>query len=141
VPDEEDRGHLDYGTDVPVLEVTALPQADGFDLAATCAALSEAVAAALDEQPEGTWVVWRTVPAGAYSEHRHAPSTQPRATHPPIVRVTAYEGRTPETIATVLAAVADTLVEQLGLEPGNVLVRWDEAVAGRLYSGGDVLGA
>jgi phenylpyruvate tautomerase PptA (4-oxalocrotonate tautomerase family) len=125
---------------MPVLEVTALPQAAGVDTAAAAAALTHAVAAELDEDSAGTWVVWRTLDAGAYAEGGDAPATQPPATHPPLVQVVAYEGRTPELVERVLVAVADTLVRELGLAPGNVFVRWAEATAGRLYTGGRVVG-
>jgi phenylpyruvate tautomerase PptA (4-oxalocrotonate tautomerase family) len=141
VAGEEERRHVGYGSDVPVLEVTALPQPPDIDLAAVSVALSRSIAGVLEEDPKGTWVVWRTVGAGAYSEAGDAPAVQPRATHPPIVRVTAYEGREQDTIAAVLLAIADTLVERLGLEQGNVMVRWDEVGAGRLYTGGRLVGA
>lgn len=74
---------------VPVLEVTALPQHPDVDTARVSAAVCEAVAGLLGEEPRGTWVVWTTLPAGAYAEHDDAPPLQPRGTHPPLVRVTA----------------------------------------------------
>lgn len=126
---------------MPVLEVTALPQPDRVQLGDVASRLSEAVARVLGEEPRGTWVLWRTIEPGRYAEHGDAPALQPPATHPPVVRVTAYEGRTPATVAAVLTAIAEALAAELDLTPGNVLVRWDEVGAGRLYSGGRVVGA
>lgn len=123
-----------------MLEVTALPQPNGVDTGRACAALSEAVAGLLGEEPRGTWVVWRTLPAGAYAEHDDAPPVQPHETHPPLVRVTAAPGRPPLLVAAVLRTIAETLVAELGLAEGNALVRWDEAEPGRLYAGGRVIG-
>ena len=51
---------------MPVIEVRALPQADGVDPSAAAAAVARAVAAELGEEPRGTWVVWGTVEPGRY---------------------------------------------------------------------------
>jgi hypothetical protein len=126
---------------MPVVEVTALPQQDHVDEGAVTAALARAVAGALAEDARGTWVVWRTVEPGRYVEGDDAPPVQPPGTHPPLARVIAYEGRTDETIARVLEAAADALVAELGLEEGNAFVTWDELRAGRVYTGGRVVGA
>jgi len=105
------------------------------------ASLSRAVAAVLGEEPSGTWVVWRTIEPGSYVEGDDAPALQPTSTHPPIVRVIAYEGRTPETVSRILVTAAETLVAELGLAEGNAFVVWDEQRAGMVYSGGSILGA
>ena len=126
---------------MPLLDVAALPQPDHVDLGTVEAALIHAVAAELDEEPSGTWVVWRALEPGRYAESGNAPALQPASTHPPLVRVIAYEGRSPEIVARVLVAVAETLVRELGLAAGNAFVMWDELHAGRVYTGGRVLGA
>jgi hypothetical protein len=41
----------------------------------------------------------------------------------------------------MLTCVADTLARELGLEAGNVFVTYEEARAGRIYTGGTVLSA
>ena len=126
---------------MPILDVTALPQPDHVDIGRVEAALIQAVAAEFDEEPSGTWVVWRALEPGRYAENGDAPALQPASTHPPLVRVIAYEGRSPEIVARVLVAVAETLVRELGLASGNAFVMWDELQAGRVYTGGRVLGA
>jgi phenylpyruvate tautomerase PptA (4-oxalocrotonate tautomerase family) len=125
---------------VPVIEISALPQPEAVDPAAALRAVTRAVAAALGEDERGTWATWRPVEPGRFVEGSDAPAVQPRSTHPPLVRVTAFEGRPDEEIARVLTAVADALAGALGLEPGNVFVRYDEATAGRLYTGGSLPG-
>ena len=52
----------------------------------------------------------------------------------------AFEGRAPDVVARVLSAVAGTVVRELGLEPGNVFVVWDELQAGRVHTGGGMPG-
>lgn len=78
--------------------------------------------------------------AGRLRRATDAPAVQPRATHPPLVRVIAYEGRPPEVVERMLVTVAETLARELRLEPGNVFVRFEEATAGRLYTGGGIAG-
>jgi len=126
---------------VPIVQVTALRQRVGVDLDAVARAIAVAVSGELGEDASGTWVTWQTLPPGGYVEGvGDAPLEQPAATHPPIVRVNAFEGRSPDVIARVLSTVAGTIVRELGLEPGNVFVVWDELRAGRLHTGGGMPG-
>ncbi len=130
-----------YRARMPIVQVTALRQRVGVDLDAVSRALVLAVSRELAEDPSGTWVTWETLPPGGYREGEHdAPSEQPPSTHPPIVRINAFEGRDPDVVARVLSAVAGTLVRELGLEPGNAFVVWDELRAGRLHTGGGMPG-
>ena len=122
---------------MPILQVTALPQPVAIDVSAASAALALAVSVELGEELSGTWVTWQTLAAGTYIEgDTRGPEQQPRATHPPIVRVLAFQGRPPEVVARVLSAVAETIVRELDLEPGNAFVVWDELQAGQVHSGG-----
>jgi phenylpyruvate tautomerase PptA (4-oxalocrotonate tautomerase family) len=122
---------------VPIVQVIALRQRVGLDLDAVSRALVLAVATELGEDPAGTWVTWQILEPGAYREGDAPPPTeQPPATHPPLVRISAFEGRPTETVARVLSAVAGTLVRELGLEPGNAHVVWDELRAGHVHTGG-----
>jgi phenylpyruvate tautomerase PptA (4-oxalocrotonate tautomerase family) len=121
-----------------VIEVSALPQQPGTDVGAVLSAVTREVAALLGEAPRGTWATWEEIAPGRYSEGGVAPAAQPRSTHPPLVRVTAFEGRAPEVVAAVLRRVAETLARELALEPGNVFVRYEEARSGRLFTGDEV---
>jgi hypothetical protein len=125
---------------VPIVEITALPQGEGVDVSVALTAVATELAAALGEEPRGTWATWRTLEPGGYAEATDAPAVQPRATHPPLVRVIAYEGRPPEVVERMLVTVAESLARELRLEPGNVFVRFEEATAGRLYTGGGIAG-
>lgn len=126
---------------MPVVQVTSLRQRVGVDIDAVSRALVVAVSRELGDEPSGTWVTWQTLPPGAYREgETDAPLEQPTASHPPIVRVIAFEGRPPELVARILSAVAGTIVRELGLEPGNAFVVWDEARAGHIHTGGRMPG-
>ncbi len=84
-------------------------------------------------------MTWQTLAAGCYSEGGDAPATQPHATHPPIVRILAFEGRPPDLVERVLTDVADAVVRELGLAAGNAFVHWETLQAGMVYTGGRVV--
>jgi hypothetical protein len=92
---------------MPVVRIRALPQPAGFDASGAVTAVSSSLAALLDEDPAGTWTTWETIEPGWYAEGSAAPAVQPRSTHPPLVSLTAFEGR------------ADDLVERM-LEEAEV---------------------
>ena len=123
---------------MPLVRVSALPQPEGFDVAAAAKAVALDLAALLGDEPRGTWVTWETIKPGLYAEGDVAPDVQPRDTHPPLVRLFAAQ-RPPELVERMLVCVADTLVRELRLEPGNVFAVYEEAAPGRLYTGGSVV--
>ncbi len=126
---------------MPIVQVTALRQRVGVDIAEVSREIVLAVSRELGEEPSGTWVTWQTLAPGSYREGEDdAPHEQPAATHPPIVRINAFEGRDPDLIARILSAVAGTIVRELGLEPGNAFVVWDDVAPGRLHTGGSMPG-
>lgn len=114
---------------MPVVRILALPQR-GVDVRAVAGAVAQAVAAELGEDPRGTWVTWETL--DAYAEGGVTPSVQLPDTHPPIAAVRAGP-RPDDAVGRILRAVGDTLVRELGLEPGNVFVTFDEVDPARLY--------
>jgi phenylpyruvate tautomerase PptA (4-oxalocrotonate tautomerase family) len=129
-----------YRYRMPVVQVTALRQRVGIELGHVSREIVLAVSRELDSDPADTWVTWQTLDPGAYreGEGEPPPPEQPPATHPPLIRVSAFEGRSPDLVARVLSAVAGTVVRELGLEPGNVFVVWDELEAGRVHTGGSM---
>lgn len=123
---------------MPVIEIRALPQPAGVEVEAVLGAVTQGLAALLGEEPRGTWATWEELAPGRYSEGGDAPTVQPRATHPPLVRIVAFEGRSPALVAALLERVAAILARELALEPGNVFVRYEEVRSGHLFTGGDV---
>ncbi len=117
---------------MPVVRIQALPQ-PAVDIRVVVSAVAEALAAELGEDPRGTWATWTTV--AAYAEGGVAPAEQPRGTHPPLATVVARD-RGPEVVARMLRCVGDTLVRELGLEPGNVFVVFEPVDPARLYDAG-----
>lgn len=124
---------------MPIVHVLALPQPPQIDVGEAVAALARSTAEALGEPASGVWVTWQTLDPGLYSEGGDAPATQPRPTHPPIVRILAFEGRSPELVELVLEAVGEAVVRELHLEQGNAFVHWESLQAGTVYTGGQVV--
>ena len=124
---------------MPILQVTALPQPLQVDLGDAATALAHAAAAALGEPPNHVWVTWQTVEPGLYSEGGDAPLVQPRSTHPPIVRILAATGRPAELVERVLIGVAEAIVRELVLAPGNAFVHWETLPTSTVYTGGQLV--
>jgi hypothetical protein len=85
------------------------------------------------------WGTWETLPTGHYVEGSVDASEPGVETHPPLVRVQAFAGRSPETIERALRTVAGSVAAALGIPSDNVFVHYEELASGRVYSAGDVL--
>lgn len=59
---------------MPVVEISALPQGDGIDVAAALTSVTRAVADVLGEEPSGTWATWQTLDPGTYVEGEDIPT-------------------------------------------------------------------
>jgi phenylpyruvate tautomerase PptA (4-oxalocrotonate tautomerase family) len=118
---------------MPVIEIAALLPADGLDVSTALGAVATEVAAFLDEDPRGTWAVFREIEPGHYAEGTDAPAAQPVETHPAIVQV--FANRPPEQAAGLLEAVGTAVVKAFGLREGNVFVRFEPADPDRMYWG------
>jgi hypothetical protein len=108
---------------MPVVRIRALPQR-GIDVRTVAQAVATALAAEIGQDPRGSWVTWETVEVYAEGDVTLGVE-QPRDTHPPLAIVSAKR-RPPEVIDAMLRCVGDTLVHELGLEPGNVFVTYEE---------------
>ncbi len=106
---------------MPLIEIRALPQPPDVDLPAALSAVAEAVREVLQNRPQGTWVTWETIEH--YVEGPDAATGQPRGTHPPIVTISAAQGRPREAIE---QAVSAALTRELGLEPDSVFLVYRE---------------
>ena len=118
---------------MPVIEIAALPPAHDLDVATALGAVTRSVAAFIDEDPVGTWAVYRPIPPGHFAEGDDVPASQPPDTHPALVRV--FADRPAEMVPALLEAVGTAVVDAFGLAAGNVFVRFEPADPERLYTG------
>ena len=98
-----------------------------------------AVADAAEIAPHHVWATWHEIAESRYIEGDRSARVQPSATHPPIVRLISFEGKSDATIEKMLNAAALALVSALRLDDGNVFITYDEASSGRIHTGGRVL--
>jgi phenylpyruvate tautomerase PptA (4-oxalocrotonate tautomerase family) len=124
---------------VPIIEIRALPQRPDVDRRAALSTLCTAVASQVDMPAHAVWGTWQELAPGDYVEGANAPSVQPDSTHPPLVRLFAFEGRSQPTIEKMITLVADVLSRELRMEKGNVFVLFIEGKSGRVYSGGGIV--
>ena len=107
---------------MPLVEISALPQPEMVDIRAALERVRLAVASGLGCDAGVVWAVWREIGAGRYDAGGVTPDEQPRNSHDPIVRISAYRGRSEAAIAGTIEGVARTLAGALGLDPSNVFV-------------------
>jgi len=118
---------------MPVIEVSTLPLGEEIDVPGALAKVTTGVAAFIDEDPRGTWAIYRPISPRHFAEGSDTPAKQPAETHPAIVHVVA--NRPPEQVAGLLEAVGGCVVKAFGLEDGNVFVRFDAADPERMFWG------
>ena len=123
---------------MPIILVKGLPQKSGVDvrvaLKETCTRLAEM----MDIPKRQVWGTWEDIEPGSYVEGDVAADTQPENSHPPIVNVIAFEGRSPDLIRRALNCVAESLGEKLGVGE-NIFIRYTEAKSGRVWDGGRIV--
>jgi phenylpyruvate tautomerase PptA (4-oxalocrotonate tautomerase family) len=117
---------------MPIIEIQALPPAEPVDVPAALAAVTKVVASHLEEDPRGTWALWRPLTPGAYAEGTEAPASQPDATHPALVDLFAAER---EDLPRLLHVVGSAVADAFDLAPGNVVVRFRPARSDRVSWG------
>lgn len=124
---------------MPIFHVLALPQNADVNPTAVLKDLCRGLAEHLGVDERQVWGTWDGLPAGRYVEGGRDEDTQPHGTHPPLVRIMAFEGRSDAQIEGVLTRAAEILGDRLGIDPGNVFVHYEELRSGRVLAGGKVL--
>jgi phenylpyruvate tautomerase PptA (4-oxalocrotonate tautomerase family) len=125
---------------MPIIRISALPPRNPTDVSNVLGAVCDAVARAANMPAHHIWATWNELKPGHFVEADKPADTIGEATHPPLVEVIAYEGKSADAIEKILTAVADTLVAELQLAPGNVFITYTEARANKTYTGGKIRG-
>lgn len=121
---------------MPILEVelvTGPGEALPPDLAPR---LAEAAAAAMSQPPGRTWVRLRMLPAGHYAEDGGGP---PAGVRPVFVSVLKARRPAADALAEEAARLAAALAAVCGRPVENVHILYEEAAAGRIAFGGDLV--
>lgn len=123
---------------MPIVEIRALPQEPPVDVPSVLARVCKDLAATAGCREREVWATWETLPAGTFFEADVGAQSQPHDTHPPMVRILAMEGRTPDMIAKMLESVSNSLAATLRIDADNVFARYEELRLGRVAWGGRV---
>lgn len=123
---------------MPILEIKALPQKPDIDVTACLKAICCAVADAVSIPRNHIWGTWESIKPGHYVEGDKSADVQMRSTHPPLVNVIAFEGRSQEDIETMIFATAKAVAQALAIAPENVFLTYTEVKSGKVFTGGKI---
>ncbi len=120
-----------------MIELQALPQGIGQEriqelLQELAAIASETLRAPL----KAVFVIFRPLEAGHYMHMESALPLQTKDSHPPLLRISAFTGRSPEQISDCLRKSANAIALSLNLDPGNVFASFVELQSGHVLTGG-----
>ncbi|MSP91023.1 MAG: hypothetical protein EXR79_04340 [Myxococcales bacterium] len=123
---------------MPVLTLRTLPLPADVPPPRVLAALVAAVAPCLGVDAARVFAVHQPLAPGSFVQGSSAAALQPAGTHPPLLDIAAYAGRSDAQIRAALEAAAAVLCAELRLEPGNAFVTYTEIGRGRVFTGGSV---
>ncbi len=121
---------------MPVIEISALPPSEAIHIPSLIGKLACTVAGVLGIPETSVWCTWHDLRPGYFTEGSNTATRQPQATHPPIVHLTMFEGRSPELIERVITTIAAEVQAGLSLPTANVFITYHEARSGQLFAGG-----
>jgi hypothetical protein len=124
----------DKDKNMPILHVRALPQKDQKLIQRALSDTCEAVAKVYGCNPIQVWTTWEEIKPGMYLEGTNLADVQPDSTHPPIVEMICFEGRSPEQIEVLLTTAASALSRGLRI-PNNIFISYREAKSGQVIAG------
>lgn len=121
---------------MPVVTLRTLKLPATIQVESLLAELAGAVGPCLGVDPGRVFAVHQAL--AAFVEGNVPASWHQVGTHPPLVDIAAYAGRTGQQVELALLAAAAVVTSALGLDPGNVFVTYTEIGRGRVFTGGSV---
>ena len=121
---------------MPVIEINALPQKEGVDIPKVIGQVATSVAEIAGVPEHAVFCTWNEIRPGFYKEGPNTAERQPDGTHPPIVRLTMFEGRTQQTIEQAIEKISAVLQDGLGMGSANAFISYYEAKSGQIFTGG-----
>lgn len=99
-------------------------------------ALAAAVAPSLGVPADRVFAVHQTLTA--FADGDRLATAHGQGTHPPLIDIAAFAGRSDAQIESALRAAAAVVTAALGVEPDNAFVTYTEIARGRVLTGGAV---
>ncbi len=123
---------------MPILEISALRPTTPVNVPAALSKINLAIAKAYGCDPRHCWATVTWLEPGHYAEGDLPANTQPADTHPPIARLTCFEGKSAAEIEAVLLAASHALSEAFAL-CDNVFITYVEAKSGAVVAENEVV--
>ena len=124
---------------MPFVHITSLPFAHNFDAPAAIVAISEDFSTATGVATEHITVTWNYFRTDHYAVDAVTAAYQPRDSHPLLVDLLAPDFNSPEQVATMLPALAQSIAAQCGVTLRNVFINYRGARSGCVFDAGEVV--
>jgi phenylpyruvate tautomerase PptA (4-oxalocrotonate tautomerase family) len=124
---------------MPFIHIKSLPLERPLDVRAVIEGLSEDFAAATGIDLEHVTVTWEFLLPGYYAAGGRSVMHQPRHSHPVLVDMLAPDFNAPETVETMLTAVAHSFSERTDIPVTNIFINHRAAQSGRVFDGGEIV--
>ena len=124
---------------MPIIEIKALPQKPEVSISDALKTICVRLADKMGIEPKQVWATWTTVEPGSYLEGELQARVQPYDTHPPLVSMMAFEGKSDSEIETAMLTIAEELAKRLQIDPENIFIKYDETRSGRVFTGGTTI--
>ena len=124
---------------MPIIQIKALPQKSGLDINKILKTLTAEVSKATKIPLNNLWATWETLTSQLYIEGETSSSLQPFNSHPPLVNVISFEGKSIDIQEAIMTTVGRVLTRELQIDQGNCFIVYDEVKAGKVFVGGEIL--
>ena len=125
---------------MPIISIKTLPlDEDEVRTPDTLKKLCTAVSQELNYKPNHVWATWEFISPHLYTVGNYSVPFQPQSTHGPLIRVTAFEGKSKKEIDALLHIIARVLSQELKVDLSNIFIEYSEARSGKVYDGGQVV--
>lgn len=125
---------------MPVISIKTLPlDEDEVRTPDILKKLCTTVSQELNYKPSHVWATWEYIAPHLYAVGNYSVPFQPQSTHAPLVRVTAFEGKSKREIDALMHVIARVLAQELKVDLGNIFIEYAEVRSGKLYDGGQVI--
>ncbi|MEZ4741038.1 MAG: hypothetical protein R3B45_01080 [Bdellovibrionota bacterium] len=123
---------------MPLIEINALPQDKKVNISNIVTCMTAKISEVLDIPRQAIYCTWNTLETDCYAHGEHLKNLQPENSHPPIVNLTMYEGRSPDLIEKTITAIAEELKIGLNQKDFNAFITYHEAKSGTIFVGGRI---
>jgi hypothetical protein len=124
---------------MPIISIKSLPLNKKVDIPELLKKLNNETAGAIGYEARHIWSYWQFIEPDYYAVGERLSETLTKESHSPIVEVMSFEGKSKETIKTILLTIAEVLSKGLEIDIGNIFIIYREAYSGTVFDGGEII--